>query len=131
AEVGADGTPARFRLAPEGVPVLSREEDSLVFAGGAFSGAPVPPDVVAGLVDAFRTGRGLTYDRLGPVCAHQTERMLGPWARRARVPCIVPALDGVAAKLEPWAEVIDVGCGAGAALIALAGAYPASRFTGY
>ena len=41
------------------------------------------------LADAFRTGIGLPYDRHGPSGVHQTERMLGPWARLRLVPTIV------------------------------------------
>ncbi len=119
-----------FSLSPEGAAVLADEHDSLSFAAGAF-GAPLDPSVVDDLADAFRTGLGLPYDRLGPSGAHRTERMLGPWARLALVPRIIPALDGVAAKLEAGAKVADVGCGAGVALTALAEAFPASRFHGY
>jgi len=126
----ADPTAERFTLAPEGAAVLAREDDSLWFAAGAFSGGAATPEVVDALAGAFRTGQGLTYDQLGPTAAHQTERMLAPWARLALVPRIIPALDGVAAKLEAGARVADVGCGGGAAVLALAQAFPASSFEG-
>jgi SAM-dependent methyltransferase len=119
-----------FALAPEARPVLVDEDSSVSFAAGAF-GAPLDPSVVDELADAFRTGVGLPYDRLGPSGAHRTERMLGPWARIALVPTIVPALDGVHDKLERGALVADVGCGAGVALDALARAYPKSTFHGF
>lgn len=120
----------RFALTPVGAAVLAREEDSLLFAAGAF-GPPPDPTVVADLADAFRTGTGLPYDRLGSGGVHQTERMLAPWARLRLVPAIVPALEGVADRLAAGALVADVGCGAGVALTALAAAYPASSFHGY
>jgi tRNA G46 methylase TrmB len=41
---------------------------------------------------------------------------------------MIPALEGVAAKLENGALVADVGCGDGALVIALAKAYPRSIF---
>ncbi len=119
-----------FELAPEGAEVLVAEDTSLAFAAGAFT-APPDPGVLDDIADAFRTGVGLPYDRLGPAGAHQTERSLGPWARIALVPRIVPALDGVADRLAAGIEVADVGCGAGVALTALAEAYPTSRFHGY
>jgi SAM-dependent methyltransferase len=119
-----------FELTPEGAAVLSQEESSLLFAGGAFT-APFEPSVLDDLADAFRTGIGLPYDRLGPSGAHATERSLGPWARMALVPRIIPALDGVAERLERGALVVDVGCGAGVALAALATAFPKSTFHGY
>jgi 2-polyprenyl-3-methyl-5-hydroxy-6-metoxy-1,4-benzoquinol methylase len=124
------GDPDRFELGRAGQAVLVDEDTSLFFAAGAF-GEPMPPDLVEDLAEAFRTGIGLPYDRQGPRGAHRTERMLGPWARLALVPVILPMLDGVVAKLEAGADVCDVGCGSGVALEALAAAYPASRFTGY
>jgi SAM-dependent methyltransferase len=130
AELVASDDGVTFALAPEAVPVLVDEDTSVMFAAGAF-GAPMDPSIVDELADAFRTGVGLPYDRLGPSGAHRTERMLGPWARIALVPTIVPALDGVHDKLERGARVADVGCGAGVALDALARAYPRSTFDGF
>jgi 2-polyprenyl-3-methyl-5-hydroxy-6-metoxy-1,4-benzoquinol methylase len=124
----ADGD--TFELSPEGAEVLVHEDTSLAFAAGAFT-APMDASVIDGVADAFRTGIGLSYDQLGPAGAHQTERSLGPWARIALVPQIIPALDGVADALTAGIEVADVGCGGGVALTALAEAYPASRFHGY
>jgi SAM-dependent methyltransferase len=124
----ADGE--HFELSPAGALVLAREDESLRFAAGAFT-ALLDPAVVDDLADAFRTGIGLPYDRLGPSGAHGTERSLGPWARLALVPTIVPALDGVAQRLEAGTLVADVGCGAGVALTTLAAAYPRSTFHGY
>jgi 2-polyprenyl-3-methyl-5-hydroxy-6-metoxy-1,4-benzoquinol methylase len=119
-----------FELTAAGAAVLADEQGSLYFAAGAF-GPPPPPDLVDGLADAFRTGIGLPYDRQGPAGAHQTERMLGPWSRLALVPTILPALDGVVAELESGAVVADVGCGAGAAMIAIAERFPATQLHGY
>jgi SAM-dependent methyltransferase len=120
----------RFELTAAGSAVLADEEGSLAFAAGAF-GEPTHPDLVERLAGAFKTGMGLTFDDLGPTAPHRTERMLGPWARLALVPQILPALDGVVEKLEAGARAADVGCGAGIALLTLARAYPRSRFLGY
>jgi 2-polyprenyl-3-methyl-5-hydroxy-6-metoxy-1,4-benzoquinol methylase len=120
-----------FELTPEGAEVLADESGSLWFAAGAFLGGVAAPDVVERLADAFRTGRGLSYDDMGPSAAHGVERMLGPWTRLALVPRILPALEDVVAKLERGACVADVGCGSGVALLAMAEAYPKSSFAGY
>ena len=120
----------RFELTPIGSAVLADEQDSLDFAAGAFAGA-VPPDTVDKLVEAFKTGIGLSYQDLGPNAAHRTERMLGPWTRQELVPKILPALDGVVSKLASGAVGADVGCGGGVALITMAQAFPNSLFHGY
>ena len=96
----------------------------------AFSGGLASPDVVDALADAFRTGIGLTFDQLGPVSAHRGARMSGPWARLALVQHVIPALRGVEDRLRAGARVVEVGCGGGQALLAMARAYPASRFEG-
>jgi len=119
-----------FELTAAGAAVLVDEHESLFFAAGAF-GAPPAPDFVDDLADAFRTGRGLPYDRQGPAGAHRTERMLGPWSRLALVPRILPALDGVVERLEAGGTVADVGCGAGRALLALAERFPEAQLHGY
>jgi SAM-dependent methyltransferase len=120
----------RFELTAVGARVLTREDDSLQFAAGAF-GPPPDPVLVDDLADAFRSGTGLPYDRHGAAGVHQTERMLGPWARLSLVPTIVPALDGVHERLAAGTMVADVGCGAAVALTTLAEAYPRSTFHGY
>lgn len=120
-----------FELTAEGAAVLADENGSLWFAAGAFSGGVALPDVVDRLAEAFRTGRGLSYDDLGPAAAHHVERMLGPWSRLALVGRILPRLDGVVERLERGARVADVGCGSGVALLAMAEEFPRSHFDGY
>lgn len=120
----------RFELTDAAAAVLADEDGSLFFAAGAF-GAPRAPDFVDDLAEAFRTGVGLPYDRQGPAGAHRTERMLRPWTRLALVPRILPALDGVEAKLDAGGVVADVGCGAGVAVVALAQRFPRSEVHGY
>lgn len=120
----------RFELTAVGSAVLTDEENSLAFATGAFT-SPTAQNVVDGLAQAFQSGIGLSYDDLGPCAAHRTERMLGPWARLALVPQVLPRLAGVTQKLEAGAQVADVGCGAGVALTAMAQVYPNSSFHGF
>lgn len=120
-----------FELTEEGAEVLAREDASTWFAAGAFRGGVSTPEVTPRLLDAFRTGRGLSYDDLGPNAAHDIERMTAPWTRLVLVPHIIPLLDGLVDRLEQGARAADVGCGAGVALSAMAGAYPASRFEGW
>jgi len=122
--------PDQFELTAEGAALLADEESGTDFAGGAFTGG-TPPDTIDKLAEAFKTGIGLSYEDLGPNAAHRTERMLGPWIRQALVPQIIPALDGVQAKLQAGALVADVGCGGGLTLTTMAQAFPNSEFHGF
>ena len=84
---------------------------------------------VARYEDAFRTGRGIGWDEHGP--AHS--RGMDLISRAVVVPALagwLAALDGVAARLAAGGAVADVGCGYGAPTIAMAQAFPHSRFLG-
>jgi 2-polyprenyl-3-methyl-5-hydroxy-6-metoxy-1,4-benzoquinol methylase len=120
----------RFALSPETALVLA-EENSPFFLGGGFCALPQQMAVLDLLPESFKTGRGLTYDQLGPEVNRGVERLLAPWFRTQLVPVALPKLDGVVAKLQAGAKVVDVGCGSGVALIEMAKAYPRSSFHGY
>ena len=120
----------RFELSAESALVLANENNPFFLAGG-FCALPQQLAVLNLLPESFKTGRGLTYDQLGPEVNRGIERLLAPWFRTQLVPNALPKLDGVAAKLQAGAKVADVGCGAGVALIEMAKAYPRSKFHGY
>lgn len=120
----------RFELTAVQATVLADEEDSLRFAAGAFRGGTDPSHLDA-LIESFRTGLGVTYEQQGTAAAAGLARMTGPWSRLALTGVILPALDGVVAKLEAGARVIDVGCGAGVTATTIAEAFPNSRCVGY
>ena len=72
--------------------MLANDEDSLSYAAGAFHALPREA-TVDGLVEAFHTGIGLTYEMQGSAACHGTERMLGTatrcsasWPRKHRRP---------------------------------------------
>jgi cyclopropane fatty-acyl-phospholipid synthase-like methyltransferase len=47
------------------------------------------------------------------------------------VPAVLPALDGVVDRLAAGARVVDIGCGAGSAVLLMAKEFPRSTFVGY
>lgn len=120
----------RFELTPIQGALLADEEGSLAFAAGAFRGGSEPAHTAA-LADSFRTGIGVSYEQQGPEAAAGLARMTGPWSRLALTSVILPALDGVLAKLEAGATVVDVGCGAGVTATTIAAAFPDARCIGY
>lgn len=120
----------RFELTRVQAAFLADEEGSLSFAAGAFRGGTSPEGVEA-LAESFRTGIGVTYEQQGTAAAAGLARMTGPWSRLALTSQILPALDGVVAKLERGATVVDVGCGAGVTVATIAEAFPATTCIGY
>jgi 2-polyprenyl-3-methyl-5-hydroxy-6-metoxy-1,4-benzoquinol methylase len=105
------------------------DEDHLAFAAGAFSGGR-PPAFLEQVADAFSTGIGPDYDAQGEQGAHEVDRMSRPWSRSALVPMVLPRLEGVVAKLEAGARVLDLGCGGGVAMAVIAQAFPATQVDG-
>ena len=123
-------SPDRFSLSPEGVAVLA-DQDSVAFGMGMFHRFPT---LIAGLdhmPESFRTGLGHPYDSAGPEGAIGVERSFEPWNRHHLLPTVLPAVSGLVERLEDGAGLIDIGCGAGGALLMMAEAFPASSFIGY
>ena len=120
----------RFALSEEAAALLAHEEHP-AFGAGFFTHLPQQLGIVERLPDAFRSGIGLAYDALGPEGAAGIERGFAPWFRASLVPAVLPRVDGLVEALAQGIRVADVGCGAGAALLAMAKAFPASEFHGY
>lgn len=128
AELLATADGERFSLPAAGAAVLV-DDDHLAFAAGAFSGGR-SAGYVDRLAEAFRTGIGPDYDAQGEQGAHEVERMSAAWSRSALVPKILPRLDGVVERLEAGGRVLDLGCGGGVAMAAIARAFPAAQVDG-
>jgi len=78
----------------------------------------------------FRTGEGTRYDDYP--CFHQImAEDSGQTVAAALFDHILPLAPELHGRLEAGIDVLDAGCGRGAALLAMAGRYSASRFTGY
>lgn len=119
-----------YEMTPEQAMVLA-VEDSPVFFPNALSVTASMWSDEAKILDAFRTGKGIAW-------GEHDERLYCGVAAFFRngyqahlVPAWLPALDGVAAKLEQGAKVADVGCGHGHSTIIMAKAFPNSRFWGF
>ncbi len=126
-ESHGDGT---FSLSPEAAIVLADQEHP-AFGMGMFHRLPQTMKALEHVRESFRTGVGHDYDSHGPEGAVGIERSFEPWNRAFLVPVVLPALDGVVAKLVAGAKVADVGCGAGSAVLLMASTFPESTFTGY
>jgi SAM-dependent methyltransferase len=84
------------------------------------------------LAEAFRSGAGIGWQQHHPdLYGERAERGARQLSRDQLLPSWIPALDGVAARLQQGASVADVGCGSGVATILIAQAYPRSTFAGF
>jgi ubiquinone/menaquinone biosynthesis C-methylase UbiE len=82
------------------------------------------------LLEAFRSGGGVSQEVYGEEVAASIDRFTAPWFEHRLVPEWIPAMPNVQALLEEGAAVCDVGCGRGRALIKLAEAFPRGQFVG-
>jgi 2-polyprenyl-3-methyl-5-hydroxy-6-metoxy-1,4-benzoquinol methylase len=119
-----------FRLSEPAVDVLANDA-SEHFGMGMFHRLPQTMDALRDMPRAFRTGVGCNYDSHGPEGAVGIERSFEPWSRVNLLTKVVPALQGLESRLHDGIRVVDIGCGAGSALLILAEAFPRSSFTGY
>ena len=120
----------RYWLSPEADAVLA-SPDHAAFGMGMFHRLPRTIDALDHMPESFRTGVGYDYDSHGEEGAVGIERSFEPWNSNHLLPTVLPALDGVVAKLRAGAAVADVGCGAGGAVLLMAEAFPHSTFVGY
>lgn len=119
---------ADYSISPEAAAVLVTE-DSLLYAVGGFA-AGIAPQVIDLIVESFRTGIGFEYGDMDEATALQVDSMNGAWMRQFLVPVVIPMLEGVRDKLLGGGTALDVGCGGGVALAALATEYPGASFRG-
>ncbi|MEQ1872164.1 MAG: methyltransferase domain-containing protein [Ilumatobacteraceae bacterium] len=120
----------RFGLSPEAAAVLATPEHPY-YGMGMFHRLPQTMHALEHVRESFRTGIGHDYDSHGPQGAVGIERSFEPWSNANLLPVVLPALEGVVDRLRSGASVVDVGCGAGGAVLLMAAAFPKSTFRGY
>lgn len=118
-----------FELGEEQASVLA-DPSSPTYLPGVFEVTAAMWASADRLVDAFRTGEGVGWEQHDQRLYRGVERLFAPMYRTQLVDEWIPALDGVEQRLRDGARVADVGCGHGASTIAMARAFPASRFVG-
>lgn len=119
-----------FELPAAQAAVLA-DRDSPTYLAGVFDITGAMWSAADRLVDAFRTGAGIDWGEHDPRLYRGVDRLFGPMYRSQLVSEWIPALDGVEMRLHDGARVADVGCGHGTSTIAMAQAFPASRFVGF
>ncbi|MCA8884757.1 MAG: methyltransferase domain-containing protein [Rhodobacteraceae bacterium] len=82
------------------------------------------------LLERFKTGEGLCYhhfDRFHEVMAEDSAQLVVA----NLIDAILPVVPGLVERLKSGIDVADFGCGGGRAMLALAKAFPNSRFAGF
>ena len=122
----------RYSL-PEGHALALTDPES------GFSMAPLARAFVASamalpkILDAFRTGRGVSWSEFGPDAIEAQGDFNRPWLLSSFATEYLPLIPDVHARLQadPPAQVADFACGVGWASIAIADAYPTAIVTGF
>ena len=132
-ETNADDAESRSYALPPGHAEVLTDPDSLNFvaplAAGVVSIAAVMPDVM----EAFRTGGGVPYERYGAEMRNSIALGNRPGFLKLLGTKWFPAIPDVDRRLraEPPARVADVGCGTGWSSIGIAKAYPLVTVEGF
>jgi len=125
-----DRDTGRFALPPEHAQALAVEGGPMFLCGG-YQELQGAVGVLDRVTEAFRAGGGVPQEAYGADLWDGMRRFTSGWFDNLLLQQWIPAIPGLRERLESGADFADVGCGAGAAVIKLAKAFPASRFTGY
>jgi len=120
----------RFSLSPEAEVVFATPEHP-AYGMGMFHRLPQTMHALEDVRESFRTGVGHDYDSHGPQGAVGIERSFEPWSNANLLPTVLPAVEGLVPRLQAGAKVVDIGCGAGSAVLLMAKAFPHSNFHGF
>jgi SAM-dependent methyltransferase len=130
-DVPSDDGDGRVYSIPGATAEVMTDESSLNYLAplARIFGAVGPQ--LTGLLEAYRTGGGVSWDQLGADARESQADANRPWyeLRLADALAGVPAVHDVLS--EPGAALADVGCGAGWSSIALAKAYPGAAVRGF
>lgn len=119
----------RFRLAP-GVAEVLLDRDSLSYLEPLARMAAAVSGQLDALLDAYRTGGGVSWEQLGRHAREAQADMNRPWFDQ--VPSVFAGIDRLDEVLRrPQARIADLGSGGGWSSIALAKAYPQLRVVGF
>ncbi len=130
---GTDYSTARFTLA-DGVATALVDEVSPAYVGGVPLALTAVAGASAALLDAYRSGTGVSVDAYGPDMVPAQAAFNRPLFVNEMVSSWLPQMTGVherlSAKSEP-ARVADVGCGCGWSAIELGKAFDHLTIDGY
>ncbi|MDP9445216.1 MAG: methyltransferase domain-containing protein [Actinomycetota bacterium] len=120
----------RFSLPPATAEVLT-DQHSLAYLSPLGRMFMAAAEQMPALLEAYRTGGGVSWSQLGADARESQADMNRPWYEHQLAPALasVPRVHELLSRTG--AEVLDVGCGAGWSSIALAKACPTARISGW
>jgi SAM-dependent methyltransferase len=120
---GTDDGARRYRLTAAGREVFT-DTGSLAYLAPISRMLAAPARHLPELLEAYRTGNGVSWAELGADARESQADMNRPWFE-LQLPGALAGLPALHERLSrPGARIADVGCGGGWASIALARAYP-------
>ncbi|MEY2404841.1 MAG: hypothetical protein QOD38_2392, partial [Acidimicrobiaceae bacterium] len=135
--VDADPTPSgdaddRVFSLPIAARACLLDPESLAFVAPMASLAVAAPTVIDGIVDAYRTGGGLSFGEFGDGIREFQAAANRPQFASLLASSWLPAMPDVVAKLEAGgARVADIACGCGWSSIVFGRSYPDIEVDGY
>jgi len=127
--VDYDTASDRYVMTAEQAFVLANE-DSPMFVGGGFHFTAPSIQNTHKIMEAFRSGGGISYSEIGEEIPRAIERFFRPGYLNFLVKDWLAAVPGLIPKLEKGANIGDVGCGRGQSTVTMAKAFPNSRVLG-
>ncbi|HLW70791.1 MAG TPA: class I SAM-dependent methyltransferase [Candidatus Binataceae bacterium] len=128
--ISYDPAGSRYSMSREHAMILA-DETSPFFMGGFMQIAALEVGMAPKLLESFRTGKGIPQSEYPPEVFEGIERGSAPMYRHSLVRKWMPAMPEVVEALNNGGVALDVGCGSGRAVIALAQAYPKAKLFGY
>ena len=118
-----------FSMTPEQAFIFANR-DSPFYLAPAFGAAAAFQDNEPLVREAFKTGAGIAWQDQSKCLSCAVARFFRPGYQNHLVQAWLPAIEGMADKLEKGAVVADVGCGHGVTTTLMARAFPNSQFVG-
>jgi 2-polyprenyl-3-methyl-5-hydroxy-6-metoxy-1,4-benzoquinol methylase len=128
--ISFDSASGRYTMSPEHAMILA-DENSQFFMGGFMQLIVPEVSMAPKLMEAFRTGKGVPQSEYPPEVFEGIDRGSAPMYRHQLLRKWIPAMPQVVEILSAGGSALDVGCGSGRAVVALAGAFPKARIYGY
>jgi len=125
-----DSKSKKFFMTPEQTAVFGNKKSPVFMTGAFYSITSLYHDEPK-ILNAFKTGEGVSWGNHHKCLFCGTEKFFTPSYENNLISSWIPSMEGVTKKLEKGAKVADIGCGHAASTIIMAKAFPNSTFIGF